>query len=109
MPQAALIYRLCADLNPLHADPAVATAAGFKAPILHGLASYGAAGHAVLAACCDYDPARLKSFGLRFSSPVYPGETLRVEMWVRGPRVHFRVRVVERDVVVLNNGLAEVA
>ncbi|MBP7659356.1 MAG: MaoC family dehydratase N-terminal domain-containing protein [Burkholderiaceae bacterium] len=109
MPQAALIYRLCADLNPLHADPAVATAAGFKAPILHGLASYGAAGHAVLAACCNYDPTRLKSFGLRFSSPVYPGETLRVEMWVRGGNVHFRVKVVQRDIVVLNNGLAQIA
>ncbi len=109
MPQAALIYRLNADLNPLHADPAVATAAGFKAPILHGLASYGAAGHAVLAACCDYDPSRLKSFGLRFTSPVYPGETLRVEMWKRGNQVHFRVKVVERDVIALNNGLAVIA
>ena len=87
----------------------MATAAGFKAPILHGLASYGAAGHAVLAACCNYDPSRLKSFGLRFSSPVYPGETLRVEMWVRGSNVHFRVKVVQRDIVVLNNGLAQVA
>lgn len=109
MPQAALIYRLNADLNPLHADPAVATAAGFKAPILHGLASYGAAGHAVLAACCDYDPSRLKRFGLRFTSPVYPGETLRVEMWKRGNQVHFRVKVVERDVIALNNGLAVIA
>ncbi|MGE0312414.1 MAG: MaoC/PaaZ C-terminal domain-containing protein [Lautropia sp.] len=109
LPQAALIYRLCADLNPLHADPAVARAAGFERPILHGLATYGVAGHAILRTCCDYDPARLKSLGLRFSSPVYPGETIRTEIWRDGPRVQFQARVLERDRIVLSHGLAEVA
>lgn len=109
MPQAALLYRLCADLNPLHADPQVATAAGFRAPILHGLASFGVVGHAIVKSCCDYDPSRLKSIGLRFASPVYPGETLRTEMWRDGNRVQFRVRAVERDIVVLSHGVAEVA
>lgn len=109
MPQAALLYRLNADLNPLHADPQVAKAAGFKQPILHGLASFGVVGHAILRSCCDYDPTRLKSIGLRFASPVYPGETLRTEMWRSGKRVQFRVRAVERDIVVLSHGLAEIA
>jgi acyl dehydratase len=108
MPQAALIYRLCADLNPLHADPKVARAAGFPKPILHGLASFGVAGHAIVRTCCDYDPTRLKSIGLRFSGPVFPGETLRTEMWRQGNRVQFRARSVERDVVVLSHGVAEV-
>jgi acyl dehydratase len=45
---------------------------------------------------------------VRFSSPVYPGETIRTEMWLDGSNVSFRARVVERDVVVLNNGLAEI-
>lgn len=109
LPQQALIYRLSGDYNPLHADPAVATEAGFKAPILHGLCSLGVAGHAILAAVCGYDATRFKSLKLRFSSPVYPGETIRTEMWVDGSEVSFRARVVERDVVVLNNGLATVA
>ena len=109
LPQAALIYRLSGDDNPLHADPDVAAAAGFERPILHGLCSYAVAGRAVLKACCGDDPARLKRFDLRFSAPVMPGETIRTEIWRDGSTVSFRARVVERDVVVLNNGRAEVA
>lgn len=109
LPQAALIYRLSGDDNPLHADPDVAAAAGFERPILHGLCSYAVAGRAVLKACCGNDPARLKRFDLRFSAPVMPGETIRTEIWRDGSTVSFRARVVERDVVVLNNGRAEVA
>lgn len=109
LPQSALIYRLSGDNNPLHASPAVAAAAGFKAPILHGLCTLGVAGHALLKTCCDYDPARFKSLALRFSSPVYPGETIRTEIWRDGNVMSFRSRVVERDVVVLNNGKVEVA
>jgi acyl dehydratase len=41
---------------------------------------------------------------VRFSSPVYPGETIVTEMWVDGNVVSYRSRLKERDVVVLNNG-----
>jgi len=105
-PEAALIYRLSGDYNPVHADPAVARSAGFERPILHGLCSFGVTGWALVRALAGGDPARLRSIGTRFSSPVYPGETLRVEMWRRGDAVQFRTRVVERDVVVLSHGTA---
>lgn len=107
-PETALIYRLSSDLNPLHADPQIAAAAGFPRPILHGLATYGVAGHAILKSCCDYRPERLTELNARFTAPVFPGETIRTEIWRRAGHVLFRVRVVERDVVVLNNGYAEV-
>lgn len=107
--QAALIYRLSGDLNPLHADPQTARAAGFDRPILHGLCTLGVASHAILKVCCDYQPGRLKSLRVRFSAPVYPGETIRTEIWRDGNAVSFRSRVVERDVVVLNNGYAELS
>jgi len=107
-PEMALLYRWNADMNPLHADPAIAKAAGFPRPILHGLATFGVAGHAILKTLCGYDPARFKSIAGRFSSPVFPGETIRTEMWRDGPIVSFRARLVERDVVVLNNGRAEI-
>ncbi len=107
-PEAALIYRLSGDRNPLHAEPAVAREAGYPRPIMHGLGNFGIAGHAVLKTMCGYDPARLASFACRFSAPVFPGETIRTEMWRDGAVVSFRARVVERDVIAVNNGRAEV-
>ncbi len=109
LPQAALIYRLSGDYNPLHADPAYAAKAGFKAPILHGRATFSVVGHALLKTVCGYDPLRLKSTSGRFSSPVYPGETIRTEIWVDGKVITFRATVPARGVTVLNNGRAEIA
>jgi len=108
LPQAALIYRLSGDYNILHADPQHAQQVGFPKPILHGLCTLGVAGHALLKTLCDYDPARFRSMEVRFTAPVYPGETLRTEMWKSGNGVSFRVLVVERDTVVLGNGRAEI-
>ena len=108
LPQAALIYRLSGDDNPLHADPAYAAKAGFKMPILHGRCTFSVAGHAILRTCCGYDPARFRSMEGRFSSPVYPGETIRTEMWLDDNVVTFRSTVPARGVTVLNNGRAEI-
>lgn len=105
-----LIYRLSGDLNPLHIDPAVAKVAGFERPILHGLATKGFAGYALLKAYCDFDPARLKSMALRFSRPVMPGDKIRFEFWNPAPGlVRFRAAVPARDLVVLDRGTAEIA
>jgi acyl dehydratase len=107
LPQQALIYRLSGDLNPLHASPEVARSAGFRAPILHGLCTFGVLTHALLKSCCDYDPARLRHLRLRFSAPVYPGETIRTEIWRTGAdEIGFRCLSVEQDRVVINNGFA---
>jgi acyl dehydratase len=106
-PEMALIYRLSGDYNPLHAEPAFAKAAGYERPILHGLGTFGVSGHALLKTICGYDPARLISFAGRFSAPVFPGETIRTEMWRDGAVVSFRARVVERDVIAINHGRAE--
>lgn len=104
----ALLYRLSGDLNPLHIDPAAAQAAGFERPILHGLCTFGVAGRAIVAALCDNDPARLRKIGVRFSSPLYPGETISVEIWKdENGEASFRATAQERGVVVLNNGYAE--
>lgn len=106
---SALLYRLNGDFNPLHADPKVARAAGFERPILHGLCSYGIAARAIIRSCLAGDASQLVEFSARFSAPVYPGETLRTEMWQTNGRIQFRCVVVEREVIALSNGVARVA
>jgi acyl dehydratase len=105
-PEQALYYRLNGDDNPLHSDPVVAANAGFPRPILHGLCTLGIVSHAVLCGLLDYDNRRLRQLDLRFTAPVFPGETIRTELWRSGA---FRARVVERDVVVINNGRVGIA
>jgi acyl dehydratase len=102
LPRQALIYRLSGDWNPLHADPAIARSAGFDRPILHGLCTNGIATRAILSAYCDNDPARLKQLFVRFSKPVMPGETIRLEFHEDGNALQFRAIAKERDVVVLD-------
>ena len=68
----------------------------------------GIAGHAILKTLCGYDPSRFVSMQGRFASPVYPGETIRTEMWRDGNVVSFRCTVAARGATVLNNGRAEI-
>ena len=108
-PEAACVYRLSGDLNPLHVEPAVARAAGYERPILQGLATFGVSGLALLRTYCGYDPARLTSITGRFSAPVFPGETIRTEMWKDESGATFRARVLERGVAAISNGRATIA
>lgn len=105
LPQSALLYRLTGDRNPLHADPDVARQAGFQRPILHGLCSFGVAGHALLRALCGYEAERVRTMSARFVAPVYPGDGLVTEIWHEGPgQAAFRCCVPGRDGPVLSNG-----
>ena len=106
----AFLYALSGDRNPLHRDPAFARMVGFPRPILHGLCSYGTACRAVLSTVAEYQPERIQQFDVRFSKPVFPGETLVVEMWKDGGTISYRASVKERPgTVVLNNGLCILA
>lgn len=86
-PQQALLYRLCGDRNPLHADPDFAEAAGFPAPILHGLCSYGIVLRELTDGLLGGDATAVAGFGGRFSGVVFPGETIRVQGWREDGRV----------------------
>ena len=93
----ALLYRLNGDRNPLHSDPTFAKRAGFDAPILHGLCTYGFTGRALLHAVCGSDPARFGAMRARFSKPTMPGDTLhRLAVGHRRPRAG-RLPVPHRD------------
>ncbi len=110
LPQQALLYRLSGDMNPLHADPEFAKMGGFDRPILHGLCTFGHAGRAVLRTFCGNDPARMKSFEVRFSGVVFPGETIVTDMWRTAPTTVVLVaRTAERGEAVLASAAAEIA
>lgn len=110
-PEQALLYRLTGDLNPLHADPAFALAAGFEqGPILHGLCTYGFVGRALLEHACGGNPARLKAFGVQFRKPVWPGDVLSTQGFdVGSGRYVIQTSVVGRPDAVLTSAWAEVA
>jgi acyl dehydratase len=105
---SALLYRLNGDRNPIHVDPAAAAKAGFTRPILHGLCTYGAVGYMLVRTVCGHDPARLRSLGVRFSSPVYPGETIRIEGSRTAEGVYFNATVPARQQPVLTSGFARI-
>lgn len=100
-PEQALLYRWNGDDNPLHFDPAVAAHAGFDRPILHGLCTLGIAGQLALGRLAGWDTSRIRGLSGRFTASVYPGEMLAIELWDDGA---FRVRVIDRDVIAINNG-----
>jgi len=103
--ESALLYRLTGDRNPLHADPSVAQSAGFPKSVLHGLCSFGVAGHALLRSLCGYQAERVLGMGARFVAPVYPGDTLLTEIWREGAGLAvFRCSVPAREDIVLSNG-----
>lgn len=104
---AALLYRLNGDRNPLHADPAIARSAGFAGPILHGLCTYGMATRALAGA--GIGPDEIAALDARFSQPVFPGDRLTFDIWHEPGAARFRCRVAEREAVVLRDGLCRLA
>ena len=100
----ALLYRLNGDRNPLHSDPESARRSGFPRPILHGLCTYGVTCRAVLQAITGYDPDQILSHQARFSAPVFPGDTITVDLWKDGSVISFEARVKDRNVTVIKNG-----
>jgi acyl dehydratase len=100
----ALLYRLNGDRNPLHSDPESAKRSGFPRPILHGLCTYGITCRAVLQAITGFDPDQILSHQARFSAPVFPGDTITVDLWKDGTVISFEARVKERGATVIKNG-----
>lgn len=106
--QLALVHRLSGDFNPLHTDPAVARAAGYERPILHGFATYGVASHALMRALCNFEPVRVRAITCRFAAPVIPGDDIAVDIWRQGAgRAAFQARIGGTATVVLSHGSFE--
>lgn len=93
----AALYRLNGDFNPLHIDPNFAKGGNFDKPILHGLCSFGISAKILLDHYGSFDEIKC-----RFTSHVFPGETLKVLAWKSGSIVKFQTWVVERNVKVID-------
>lgn len=103
-PRAALIYRLSGDWNPLHADPEIARSAGFARPILHGYASYGMAGWAIIRSLAAGDACALESLSAWFTGVIYPGDQIDFSIWRDKASAVFQAHVGDR--LVLDRGQA---
>lgn len=107
-PGQALLYRLSGDLNPIHVDPKAARDIGFDRPILHGLCTLGTVARALMRILADNWQDALRRLDVRFSAPIYPGETILAEVWREQPgQAAFRCTARERDIVVLDHGFIQ--
>lgn len=99
LPQQALLYRLCGDRNPLHADPEFAAKAGFPAPILHGLCTWGIVLREATEALLGGDSSAVRSFNARFAGIVYPGDRIDIDLWDEGDRILIQAKVDAKPVL----------
>ncbi|KAH8702975.1 HotDog domain-containing protein [Phaeosphaeriaceae sp. PMI808] len=82
--ETSALYRLNGDSNALHLVPDNGIKLGFGGPILHGLFFWNASAYAILRQWARSNPANMRQFEAKFSSPVSPGKTIRVSSWVTG-------------------------
>jgi acyl dehydratase len=98
-PQQALLYRLCGDRNPLHADPEFAAKAGFPAPILHGLCTWGITLREATVRLLDGDASAVHEFSARFAGVVFPGDQLDIALWDEDDHILIQATVDDRPVL----------
>jgi acyl dehydratase len=105
-----LVYRLMGDWHQQHIDWSYTEQTGLDRPIAHGVSIAGQTMRQIIAERIPGQPERLTRFKCRFTSPVVPGVTLRVQMWDFGDKaVHFNVVDADKPEAkpYLNYGIAE--
>ena len=91
-PVAEVTYRVAEDQTAryaaasgddfaIHLDDEFARRVGLPGRIVHGLCTMAFAGRAVLEAAAVDDPRAVKRLAVRFSAPLFPGESLTTRVW----------------------------
>ena len=94
------------DYNPLHSDEIFTTqVAKYPSVFAHGMLSMGMTGKMLTNWVGD---GRLKSFGVRFTSQVFPGATLTAKATVSAIREEDGEKIVDLDVSTTNEEGTEV-
>ncbi len=99
------------DYNPLHTDEIFTKeVAGYPSVFAHGMLTMGMTGRMLTDLVGD---GRLKSFGVRFTSQVWPGDDLKGVATVEGVRedgdaqvVDFKLETLNQDNTVVLSGYA---
>jgi acyl dehydratase len=94
------------DYNPLHTDEIFTTkVAGYPSVFAHGMLTMGMTGKMLT----DYvGDARLTKYGVRFTSQVWPGDTLDSTATVKAITERDGMKLVELDVSTKNQDGVEV-
>src|SRR5579859_3182559 len=94
------------DYNPLHTDEVFTTkVAGYPSVFAHGMLTMGMTGKMLT----DYvGDARLTKYGVRFTSQVWPGDTLDSTVTVKAIAEKGGKKLVELDVKTVNQNGVEV-
>jgi acyl dehydratase len=88
------------DYNPLHTDEIFTTkVAGYPSVFAHGMLTMGMTGKMLTNYVGD---ARLTKYGVRFTSQVWPGDTLDATATVKAIKDEGGVKLVELDVATVN-------
>ena len=88
------------DYNPLHSDEIFATkVAGYPTVFAHGMLSMGLTGKMLTNYVGD---GRLTKYGVRFSSQVWPGDTLTAKATVAAIRQEDGQNLVDLSVTTVN-------
>ena len=96
------------DYNPLHTDEIFTTqVAGYPSVFAHGMLTMGMTGKMLT----DYvGDTRLTKYGVRFTSQVWPGDTLDSTATVKaisGDKAEFEVKTVNQNGIEVLSGYAE--
>ena len=94
------------DYNPLHTDEIFTTqVAGYPSVFAHGMLTMGMTGAMLTDTVGD---GRLTKYGVRFTSQVWPGDTLDATATVTGLSEAGGAKLVDLDVVTVNQNGVEV-
>lgn len=105
-PDQPLLYRLCGDIFPLHADPEFARMCGFEKPIMHGLCTHGFACRALITSLVPGHPEKVRQMNCRFSRPLYPGVPIKTLIWNIEPgKSLWRTVNAQSGETVIDNGV----
>jgi acyl dehydratase len=91
----------------VHSDPAFARAAGFPAPILQGVCTYGIVCAVLVETLLAGDASRVRRYSARFLGVVFPAETLRTRMWADRHDCVFVTSVPDRNDAPVLSGVLE--